>query len=37
MKSQGKVQEGKEEVLHTLCTCGADASRAARGYLIGVK
>lgn len=31
------LREEKEEVFHTLCTCGADASRAACGYLIGVK
>ncbi|WP_210265490.1 hypothetical protein [Bradyrhizobium aeschynomenes] len=34
---EGKFTEGKEEIFHTLCTSGADASRAACGYLIGVK
>lgn len=27
----------KARFSHTLCTCGADASRAERGYLIGVR
>jgi hypothetical protein len=33
------VIQGKEErrVSHTLCTCGADAPRAERGYPIGMK
>ena len=31
------LREEKEGIFHTLCTSCADASRAARGYLIGVK
>ncbi len=36
-RSQLKAQGKKARFFHTLCTCGADASWAERGYLIGVR
>jgi hypothetical protein len=36
-RSQLKAQGKKARFSHTLCTCGADASRAECGYPIGVR
>jgi hypothetical protein len=36
-RSQLKAQGKKARFSHTLCTCGADASRAEHGYPIGVR
>ena len=36
-KRANSPREGKQGFFHTLCTCGADASKIERGYPIGVK
>jgi hypothetical protein len=36
-KRANSPREGKQGFFHTLCTCGADALRAERGYPIGVR
>jgi transposase len=36
-KADRRPKKKKARFCHTLCTCGANASKIARGYLIGLQ